>query len=190
MTALGKIGSRVRKFREAQDITQEKLAEITGLSLSFITALEEENVYPSIGPLQKVAHALHVRLGTFMDDVATQDPIIVHKSDREVDLSMQHAQGRQTLYRYYSLGKGKADRNMEPFFIEVLPEPEENIKLSSHQGEEYIIVASGKLLIIYGNERRILEAGETAYYNAIVPHYVGSAEGEPCTIYATFYHPA
>ncbi len=190
MTALEKIGSRVRKFREAQDMTREKLAEITGLSIAFLTALEEESVYPSIGPLQKVAHALHVRLGTFMDDVACQDPIIVHRHAREADLTMQHAQGRQTLYRYYSLGKGKVDRNMEPFFIEVLPEPEEDIKLSSHQGEEYIIVSSGKLLVIYGNERRILEPGDTAYYNSIVPHYVGAAEGEPCTIYATFYHPA
>ncbi len=190
MTALEKIGSRVRKFREAQDMTREKLSEMTGLSVDFITQLEEEGIYPSIGPLQKVAHALHVRLGTFMDDVACQDPIFVHKHAREADLTMQHSQGRQTLYRYYSLGKGKVDRNMEPFFIEVLPEPEEDIRLSSHQGEEYIIVSSGKLLIIYGNERRILEPGDTAYYNSIVPHYVGAAGNEPCTIYATLYHPA
>ncbi len=190
MTALEKIGARVRKFREAQDMTREKLAETAGLSAAFITALEEENLYPSIGPLQKIAHALHVRLGTFMDDVTCQDPIIVRRDSREEDLTMQHGEGRQTLYRYFSLGKGKADRNMEPFFIEVLPEPEDAIKMSSHQGEEFIIVTSGRLLVIYGNERQILEAGDTAYYNSIVPHYVGAAGNQPCSIYAVLYHPA
>lgn len=185
-----KIGSRVRKFREAREMTREQLAETSGLTPEFIRVLEEESQYPSIGPLQKIAHALQVRLGTFMDDVNCKDPIIVTKCGREADLVMHHSLGRHTLYKYYSLGKGKTDRNMEPFFIEVLPEPEEDIKLSSHQGEEFIIVHSGRLLVIYGNERSILNPGDTVYYNSIVPHYVGAYGTEPCSIYATFYHPA
>lgn len=185
-----KIGSRIRKFREAKEMTQEQLAETAGLTKEFIETLESESVYPSIGPLQKIAHALQVRLGTFMDDVNCKDPIVTTKSGREADLVMHHSLGRHTLYKYYSLGKGKIDRNMEPFFIEVLPEPEEEIKLSSHQGEEFIVVHSGKLLVIYGNERKVLESGDTVYYNSIVPHYVGAYGDEPCSIYATFYHPA
>lgn len=185
-----KIGSRIRKFREAREMSREQLAETSGLTAEFIEILENESVYPSIGPLQKIAHALQVRLGTFMDDVNCKDPIITTRSNREADLVMHHSLGRQTLYRYYSLGKGKTDRNMEPFFIEVLPEPEEEIKLSSHQGEEFIIVHTGKLLVIYGHERQILEPGDTVYYNSIVPHYVGAYGDEPCSIYATFYHPS
>ena len=185
-----KIGSRVRKFREARDMSQEQLAETSGLTVEFINTLEEESVYPSIGPLQKIAHALQVRLGTFMDDVNCKDPIVTTRSSREADLVMHHSLGRQQLYKYYSLGKGKTDRNMEPFFIEVLPEPEDDIKLSSHQGEEFIIVHTGKLLVLYGRERHILEAGDTVYYNSIVPHYVGAYGSSPCSIYATFYHPA
>ena len=187
--AVEKLGARVRKFREAQDMSREKLAETSGLSLAFIASLEEDNLYPSIGPLQKVAHALHVRLGTFMDDVACQDPIIVHRHAREADLTMQQSRDKKESYRYYALGKGKVDRNMEPFFIEVLPETEQDRKLSSHQGEEFIIVCSGKLRVLYGNEDKVLEAGDTAYYNSIVPHYVGAVGDEPCSIYAIFYYP-
>ena len=192
MSAATKIGARIRKFREAKGMSREQLAEISGLTVTFIQTLEEESEYPSIGPLQKIAHALQVRLGTFMDDVYCLDPIIVRHQNRPAVLEM-HApkmQGRHTLYRYYSLAKGKTDRNMEPFFIEVMPEKEEAIELSTHQGEEFIIVNSGKLLVIYGNERSILETGDSAYYNSAVPHYVGAYGDEPCTIYATFYHPA
>lgn len=189
MDAVNKIGARVRKFREAQDLTREKLAETTGLTVGFITALEEENLYPSIGPLQKVAQALHLRLGTFMDDVVCNDPIIVRRQSRDADLTMQSRADKPASYRYYALGKGKVDRNMEPFFIEVMADPEEDRKLSSHQGEEFIIVCSGKLLVVYGNERQILEPGDTVYYNSIVPHYVGAEGSEPCSIYAIIYHP-
>lgn len=185
-----KIGTRIRKFREAKEMTREQLAETAGLDPEFIRVLEEESVYPTIGPLQKIAHALQIRLGTFMDDVNSKDPIIVSKSEREADLVMHHSLGRMPSYKYYSLGKGKTDRNMEPFFIEVMPEREEDIKLSSHQGEEFIIVHKGKLLVLYGNERSILEPGDTVYYNSIVPHYVGAYGEGPCAIYATFYHPA
>lgn len=188
--AVDKIGARIRKFREAQDLTLEKMAEATGLSVDFLQTLEEESIYPSIGPLQKIARALHVRLGTFMDDVVCQDPIITRNSGKNEDLTMKHTAAKRPLYRYYALGKGKVDRNMEPFFIEVLPEPEDQRKLSSHQGEEFIIVQSGKLLLIYGNEEQVLEAGDTVYYNSIVPHYVGAAGDGPCSIYAVLYHPA
>ena len=190
--SVSKIGPRIRKFREAEEMSREQLAEISGLTVDFIETLEEESEYPSIGPLQKIAHALQVRLGTFMDDVHCKDPVIVTSMERTADLEM-HApkmEGRHTLYRYHSLGKGKTDRNMEPFFIEVMPEKEADIKLSSHQGEEFIIVNSGKLLVIYGKERRILQKGDTVYYNSTVPHYVGAHGDEPCSIYATLYHPA
>ncbi len=185
-----KIGPRIRKFREAKEMSREQLAEISGLDVDFIRVLEEESVYPTIGPLQKIAHALQIRMGTFMDDVNCKDPIIVTKSKREADLVMHHSLGRMPSYKYYSLGKGKIDRNMEPFYIEVEPEAEEDIKLSSHQGEEFIIVHKGKLLVIYGKERSILEKGDTVYYNSIVPHYVGAYGEEPCAIYAVIYHPA
>lgn len=188
--AVEKLGARVRRFRESQNMSLEQLSETTGLSEDFLNNLENHSIYPSIGPLQKIARALKVRLGTFMDDVAARDPIITRTASRDADLIMQQSAKRKPLYQYYTLAKGKADRNMEPFFIEVLPTPEEERKLSSHQGEEFIIVHSGRLLVIYGNETQILEPGDTIYYNSIVPHYVGAADETPCTIYAILYHPS
>ncbi len=181
-----KLGARIRRFRENQDMTREQLADSTGLTLSAIIALEEDNVYASIGPLQKVARALGARLGTFMDDVHSADPIIARAEDRDVDLAMQKTRNTKACYCYHSLAKGKADRNMEPFFIEIMPDDDHS--LSSHQGEEFIIVVSGKLKVVYGKEEQILGPGDTVYYNSIVPHYVGAHEG-PCSIYAIMYYP-
>ena len=70
------IGSRIRSFREEREVDLETLARDTGLDQNYLQKLESDAIYPSIGPLQKVARALGVRLGTFLDDQFTRDPII------------------------------------------------------------------------------------------------------------------
>lgn len=189
MSDPGKLGARVKKWRESQSMSRAELAENSGLSEAFIATLEEENLCPSIGPLQKVARALGVRLGTFMDDQVSTDPVIARKDDRDIDLAMQRAGDKRPAFSYHSLAKGKSDRAMEPFFVEVSPEPEEDRRLSSHQGEEFILVTQGRLKVVYGVETHILEAGDTIYYNSAVPHYVGTADETPATICAVLYHP-
>ena len=184
------LGARMRIYREKREISRAQLAEDTGLTEAFLESLEEDDVYPSIGPLQKVARALGVRLGTFMDDKITQDPIISRVGERTTDLSMHKARNSRAELVYHSLGKGKSDRNMEPFYIEIMPdEKDAEHKLSSHQGEEFILVMKGRLLVIYGREEHVLEVGDTVYYNSVVPHHVGAYGDEPAEIVAVIYYP-
>ncbi len=186
--AIQKLGARVKRYREEKGLSREELAAAASLSVQVIKDLEEESIYPSLAPVQKVARALGIRLGTFMDDVSVSDPLIVRKAKREDDLTMHKAKDKEAAFHFHSLGKGKADRNMEPFVIEMKPEAEADRKLSSHEGEEFILVTQGKVLLRYGKEDSVLEAGDTAYYNSIVPHYVGAMDGE-AQIYAVIYYP-
>jgi len=184
------LGKRIRKYREGREVSRAQLAEATGLTEVFLESLEEDDVYPSIGPLQKVAQALGVRLGTFMDDKITQDPIISRVGERTTDLTMHKARNSRAEFVYHSLGKGKSDRNMEPFYIEIMPEEKgAEHKPSSHQGEEFILVTKGRLFVAYGKEEHILEPGDTVYYNAVVPHHVGAYGDEPAEIVAVIYYP-
>jgi len=184
------LGARIKKLRESMNISRAALSETTGLSEVFIATMEDENLCPSLAPLQKVARALGVRMGTFMDDQISKDPVINRREDREVDMSMQKALNKRAAFRYHSLAKGKADRAMEPFYIEISPESTDDQTLSSHQGEEFILVTQGRIKLIYGNETHVLEPGDSAYYNSIVPHYLGAFDPqESATIYAVIYNP-
>ncbi len=189
MSESGKLGARVRKWRENQEKSYEDLAEMTGLSVDFLETLEKTSLCPSIGPLQKIARALGTRLGTFMDDQSTKDPIITRAEERHEDLSMQQAGSNRPSYTYFSLAKGKVDRAMEPFVINMQPETTAKQGLSSHQGEELIFVLEGAVQLIYGQESYVLEKGDTVYYNSAVPHYLGPAKGEPAQIYAVLFYP-
>ncbi len=193
MTGENKLGKRIKAFRRAKEISLEKLASDTGLSLDFLHGLEDNKVYPSIGPMQKIACALGIRLGTFLDDDVTQDPVISALDGTTPDVHIQNCRNKNVSYGYVSLGKGKSDRNMEPFHITIAPlsaeEQAKEQKTSSHQGEEFMLVLKGKLKVVYGRETYILEEGQSIYYNSIVPHYVGAYGQEAAQILAVTYHP-
>ncbi len=56
------LGDRIREFREARKWTQDKLAEETGLSKSFISEIENDKRTPSADNVLKISNALTVSL--------------------------------------------------------------------------------------------------------------------------------
>ncbi|MFO7718375.1 MAG: helix-turn-helix domain-containing protein [Thermodesulfobacteriota bacterium] len=186
--AKSKVGKRIRTFREEQELALDDVANRTGLDTAFLRALEEDEVYPSLGPLLKVARALGTRLGTFLDDHLSEDPLIVRQTEREEELSMLKGKDKPVSLRFHSLGKGKSDRHMEPFYVEIYPESEPQ-QLSSHEGEEFIVVVGGQVELVYGENRYFLGPGDSMYYNSIVPHHVGAAGETKAEIYAVMYFP-
>ena len=64
------------------------------------------------------------------------------------------------------------------------------MELSSHEGEEFIIVVSGEVVLRYGQNTYQLREGDSMYYNSVVPHQVVAANGAPASIYAVVYMPA
>jgi transcriptional regulator with XRE-family HTH domain len=184
-----KVSERIGKYMERRGMNIDELAGRSGLDQGFLRTVLEEDVYPSLGPLLKIARALGVRLGTFLDDQVSEDPLIIRRDQRQEELSMLRGKDRPVELKFYSLGKGKSDRHMEPFFVEVYPESAREKKLSSHEGEEFIVVLSGRIEVIYGREAHLLEPGDSIYYNSVVPHYVSARGDDKATIYAVLYIP-
>lgn len=184
-----KVNKRIKTYMEKRQMDVHGLADTTGLDPSFIDTMLKEDVYPPLGPLMKIARALGVRLGTFLDDQETSDPYIVRKANRASKFSVLGGKNKTTALNFYSLGQGKTDRHMEPFFVEILPESASEKALSSHEGEEFIAVINGSIEVIYGNETHILNTGDSVYYNSIVPHYVSCVGQEKAEIHAVIYIP-
>ncbi|MCG7844415.1 MAG: cupin domain-containing protein [Methanomassiliicoccales archaeon] len=186
MTPSDKIGTRICTFRERLGMTVEDLAKNAGVDVNLIRRAEAGEVYPPLGVMVKISRALGQRLGTFMDDQVREDPIIVRAVDR-IEETAAHKDGAEGHYHYYPLGKGKTDRHMDPLFIVI--QPNQDRQTSSHEGEELVIVVKGEVELIYGRETFLLSTGDSMYYNSIVPHHLGAANGENAEIYAVVYTP-
>jgi len=179
-----KVGARIRKYREQQNMSVADLSAASGVDEKVIAAIEDSLVIPAIGILIKLSRALGQRLGTFTDDQYCPDPIITRKEDEaSAPVDIVKSQG----FVCRSLGFGKSDRHMEPFYYE-FPAAGDDMK-SSHEGEEFIICASGQIELTYGPDKFLLGPGDTAYYNSVVTHGVKAALGKPATLYGIIFTP-
>lgn len=180
------LGTRIRTYRERLGLSVEDLAKNAGIDAALLSNVEDSTVYPSISVLVKLSRALGQRVGTFMDDQFVEGPVIVRGGERREETAPHRGAGPGN-YHYFPLGKGKTDRHMEPFYIVI--EPDDGVALSSHEGEELLIVVSGEVEVGYGKEVHRLKAGDSIYYNSVVPHRVVAAGSEKAAIYAVVYMP-
>ena len=177
-------------YRETKEISIAELAERTGLAEEQINRIENNVDIPSLAPLIKIARALGVRLGTFLDDQDEIGAVVYHKDEemKETISFSNNAMDTRTHMRYLSLAKSKSDRHMEPFIVDIEATNDTEYSLSSHEGEEFIYVLEGKVEIQYGKDTYELEVGDSLYYDSIVAHHVHSHEGK-AKILAVVYTP-
>ena len=185
-----KLGKRLRQVREERNITVKELSDRTGITQSIIEKLEKGDLIPSLSPLVKIARALGVRLGTFLDDHPNLGPVINRPGTERQALRFSDKEHQsQSDLDFFSLAADKAGRHMEPFLIDVQPTSRNNPALSSHEGEEFIYVVEGEIEIVYGKETFQLTQGNSIYYDSIIPHHVHSGKNEAAKILAVVYAP-
>ena len=186
MSRESSVGKRIKTYREKLDMSVYDLAQKSGIDEKVINSIEKGQVLPALGVLSKLSRALGQRLGTFMDDQFKPDPIITRAVDLEA--AKVAAEGANALgYASHSLALGKPDRHMDPFRIEFAADGVDEV--SSHEGEELIICIAGEVELTYGNEKTILRAGDTAYYNSVVKHGLRAVGGAPASIYGVVFMP-
>lgn len=190
MTVEKAVGEKIRQIREMKKVSIEELAQRTGMELATIQKIEQEKNIPSLAPLIKIARALGVRLGTFLDDSDSFGPVVVRSGEyhKGARFTSQASETREHL-NFYSLASDKAGRNMEPFIIDIEPSQKSDYMLSTHEGEEFIYVLDGEVEINYGKEVYNLKKGDSIYLDSIVLHNVHAGNNLAARILAVVYAP-
>lgn len=190
MQKQSQLGDRLRQIREGRKIEGKDLAKRAGISEELLQQIENNQTIPSLSPLIKIARSLGVRLGTFLDNEVTQSPVVVRAGTSDKVVRFKDS---QRLYGneldFYSLAANKKDRHMEPFLIHISPSDSEESSPSTHEGEEFIYVLEGAIQIQYGQKEYTLQAGDSIYYDSILPHDVQSAGKKSAKILAVIHTP-
>jgi transcriptional regulator with XRE-family HTH domain len=188
-------GERITELCKTYSVNRETLAERSGVSLELIRHIEENGHIPDLAPLIKIARALGVRLGTLLDDHEELGPVVSRagKGPETVRFITGIPEGQLPAaaehrgLRFNALAADKGSRHMEPFIVDIEPDAAQG--KSTHEGEEFIYVLSGKLAVEYGKDNFSLDVGDSIFYDSIVPHRVLSADAAPVKILAVIYTP-
>ena len=190
MKTKNNLGKKIKEFREFRQISRIDLALKANIDLKQLEYIEENGKVPSLGHLIKLTRALGVRIGTFLDDQDQVGPVIVKAGNEKSTLSFstKDEKTREHL-NFYSLAQDKTGRHMEPFIVEIEPTNQSDLKLSSHEGEEFIYILAGNIEINYGKDIFQLTKGDSIYFDSVIAHNVHAAGNQSTKILAVVYTP-
>lgn len=165
------ITRRLKELRKSKNIRLDKLAEQTGLTKGYLSRIEHSTNPPPISTLSRIADALGVDITELFPK--TGEPV----QDEELAISRKgqrvrmNRKGTSYGYIYEDLALAKQGKNMEPFLVTVGFDQKVDIQTDfRHQGEEFILVLEGTMEFFFKGKSYILEEGDSAYFDADIPH--------------------
>jgi quercetin dioxygenase-like cupin family protein/DNA-binding XRE family transcriptional regulator len=158
------VGEQVRKLRVRRHVSLRSFAVQTGFSPSFISQMENGQVSPSLGSLQKIADALGVTLGEFFASAtAGDDSLIVRPPDRKrLDSTWTDA-------HLEALGSMSPGSKLEPVLAIFGPGGQSGKHAHSHSHEEFAYVVKGRATLTLGDEQSELVPGDAVTLPAHAP---------------------
>ena len=160
------IGEHIRSRRLKRHVSMRAFAAQTGFSPSFISQLENGQVSPSLGSLQKIAEALGVTLGEFFAAAASEadENLIVRPADR------RRLDSTWTDVHLEALGPMTRSRKLEPVLAIFGAGGRSGKRPHSHSREEFAFVLSGRVTLTLADEENELGPGDAVTLPAHSPH--------------------
>jgi transcriptional regulator with XRE-family HTH domain len=183
------IGDNVRQIRSARNLRLEDVAARAGYTKGYLSKIEQGKSTPSIATILRVASALGVEPSVLMQagPGGNDDPratVHINPAQRLEVLN----EGAGPGYTFMALAAGRRRKLMEPFMLTVRPEHVDPAKVFEHPGEEFIYVIEGSCEYVVGDEKFLLEPGDSLYFDANRPHAPRPRNG-PVTFLAIFCAP-
>jgi transcriptional regulator with XRE-family HTH domain len=176
------LGRRIAALRAEVGFTLDRLAAEAGFTKGYLSKIENSKVIPPIGTLVKIAQVLNTDFanlfGNDIPDAANDEAICIVRS-WEGETAIRG--GSSFGYDYVALAHKRHHKRMEPFIMVFPSEVDKDIRFE-HEGEEFMFILSGKVEFeaeIGGRVKTwVLSAGDSAYFDAEIPHRGRSLRGE------------
>lgn len=173
-TALDQVGGRLRGVRARRGLTLMGVSATTGISKSTLSRLETGRRRPTLELLLVLSHVYRVPL----DDLVGAP----EAGDARLRFKPGHVKGRTVIPLTRQPGAMQAWKIVVPADASV-PQPR------SHEGSEWLLVLSGRMRLVLGENNWILVPGEFVSFDTSEPHWFGSTGDEPAEILSIFARP-
>lgn len=135
----------------------EELAAGAGLTVEQVRRICESENIPSLSSLIKIARALGVRLGTFLDDYEEMGgPVVTRNSDLMTPVTFTSQMANSNSHMdFISLAPGKAGRNMDRSLSGFRLPQVMRVSLHMKGGKSFFMCVEGGLLRVYYGKENI-----------------------------------
>ena len=181
------MAQRIHVLREIVGLTAAEMAQKTGVSEAEYVECEAGNRDLNFAFLYRCAQALKVDITDIIE--GTSPRLAGYTLTRQGEgQQIEKAHGMT----YFNLASAFKNRIAEPLYV-VSDYDEsaqnEEMELTTHEGQECDIVIKGALKVQIGNHFEILHEGDSIYYDSSTPHGMIAVEGEKCIFYAIVLNP-
>lgn len=174
MTQLELIALRIKDLRDIEGISVEQIAERAEIPLEEYISYETGKVDFSFSHLFNIANVLNVDISDLLTGESPKlNGYIITRKGKGLKFD------RRKQYHYQHLAYNFKDKLAEPFIVTVTEDTEGTTKQAhSHIGQEFNYVLSGILRIDINGNDVMLEAGDSIYYNSMLPHAMYAIDGD------------
>ncbi|WP_372752880.1 helix-turn-helix domain-containing protein [Labilibaculum sp.] len=168
------IASRLRGLREVLEFTIDEAAGVCHTTADTYLKYESGTIDIPVSVLHSISKHYHIELTAL---IAGEEPHVFEYSITRKGTGV--GVHRRGAYQYESLASTFVGRKAEPFVVTVEPNGEE-LKQSSHVGQEFNFVLEGEMELRLNNKKILLHEGDSIYFNSAIPHSMSAVNNLAC----------
>jgi transcriptional regulator with XRE-family HTH domain len=185
------IGARLKELRKARKLTLSRTGEMTGVSVSTLSKIENGMVSPSFDIIKRISDGLGIPIEDLVANEKPQTPSHQILGRKTTTLRGEGARFTSGQYDYVAHATELSRKGMVPLVLKVRARTvEEFDHWSQHNGEEFVYVLSGSVEIhteFYAPFR--LNQGESAYFDSSMPHIYVSVSRDDADVLSVSFDP-
>lgn len=165
------VGERIKKLREAQEMSLEQVARMTGIDVSRLRAFEEGTAVPPIGAVIQLSRVFGSKMeGLLHGGAVASEGLTICRAGESMGRDTGSTGDTEQSYAYASLTRpGTSGHLMEPFMLSFDPKVQQGVPIT-HDGQEFVYIISGTIELFYDGRTYRLERGDSAYLDSSLPH--------------------
>lgn len=165
------VGARIKEIRKKEKKTLAEISSHAGISVSFLSQIENGKSALTLVTLNKIADALGVPIKNLLEENPAPSNYVRNNKSSNI-------QGFQKHYKSFDILSGRFDsRELDAFHLVMAPNFEDCEELE-HPGEEFYYILKGTVTVVIDNTVYEAKAGESIHFPSSHIHKVVNRSDE------------
>ena len=179
------ISSKLKDYRKSKGITIQQLADRAQVSKGLISQIENNRTIPSLIVLINLIRSLGVDLNDFFADVeqASESKVVVKRNDEYQ--AFEKEQSRGFSYKRV-LTRNIQNTPTDIVILELAPKATRSFMVKTN-AFEYKYIISGQVEYAVGDQKYVLNAGDSIFFDANLPHKPSNTGDTTATMLVMYF---